>query len=970
MPSLSALLGVGAATLFSVASATKYTPADTYSGSSFFDNFNFVTEEKTNGFVKYVTRDRAEKQGYISYDGGDAVFGVDYQSKLNSADGGDIGRESVRLEGKKEYNKGLFVLDLKHMPGGICGTWPAFWSLGREPWPVKGEIDIIEGVNQNTNNNFVLHTDTQCKVNGKGQTGTQALYDCALDSPSKSTGCGVTDARGSSFGKGFNAAEGGYYVTEWQAEGIKIWFFPRGSQPHSLLSDEPDTTTFGEPAASFQGDCDIEKRFLDQRFIFSNTFCGDWGGNVYAQSGCPMYQGLDGMGSCKKYVAENPEVFKDAYWRVSSFKTYNKRAIVSSSSVAPSSTPSVSSSSVRVSSSSAHASSSSVLASSSSVHVSSSTVAHSSSAFSSSVADSSSATPTPHVSSSVYTSSTPVASSSYPADVSSSVVSSIAISSSVAYSSTVPVSASSAPYDTASSSSVAHDYSSGMSSSALETPYVSSSFSASETPYSHAVSSTMSSVSGSETPYASDSSSVYPSASSSYSVSFDISSVYSYSSSLIASSSETPYPSGSSSSAYPDVSSYPVENKSASSTPVYSTSAPDYSVYPEGAGYSYGDQSTKTLDASSKSSDHPTVSSKIPDYGNGYAVASSKVSEYDVYPTASSKSSQYDSYPVASSSAPPYGQDHSKPSVKSTPVYSDYPGLPSFTPYSSYPAVSSKPSYGDDKKSSDSYQTTTAYETTYIDVCATGYTTITTKVTAIQTPAPYPTTNAYYAPPGFEVTTKYCARGCGSGPATVTVTVPCTKCQATSMPNKPASSAPGIPSKPTDTPNKPTGNIPYTPSQPSKPSIPEDSTSKVTATKIITLTKIPVPNTQYPATQPVASPSVSTVKLPNSDAGKSKSVAPSSLANNGNKPVYPTGSAPAPKPVAPTGSVGGGKPVYPTVISGLGSNVTISYGTTTSKISTPSQTGYKVPEFTGAASAVQVGGVVAGAVAAFAAMMM
>lgn len=86
---------------------------------------------------RYVDRDTAHNKGYISYDGGDAVFGVDYKSKLDSANGGDIGRESVRLEGKKEYNKGLFVLDVKHMPGGICGTWPAFWSLGREPWPVK-----------------------------------------------------------------------------------------------------------------------------------------------------------------------------------------------------------------------------------------------------------------------------------------------------------------------------------------------------------------------------------------------------------------------------------------------------------------------------------------------------------------------------------------------------------------------------------------------------------------------------------------------------------------------------------------------------------------------------------------------------------------------------------------------------------------------------------------------------------------
>jgi hypothetical protein len=53
MPSLSALFGVAAATL-SVASATQYTVQDTYAGSSFFDNFNFGTEEKTNGFVKYA----------------------------------------------------------------------------------------------------------------------------------------------------------------------------------------------------------------------------------------------------------------------------------------------------------------------------------------------------------------------------------------------------------------------------------------------------------------------------------------------------------------------------------------------------------------------------------------------------------------------------------------------------------------------------------------------------------------------------------------------------------------------------------------------------------------------------------------------------------------------------------------------------------------------------------------------------
>jgi hypothetical protein len=312
----------------------------------------------------------------------------------------------------------------------------------------------------------------------------------------------------------------------------------------------------------------------------------------------------------------------------------------------------------------------------------------------------------------------------------------------------------------------------------------------------------------------------------------------------------------------------------------------------------------------------------------------------------------------------------STPGVKSTLVYTDYPELPSFTPlYSTYPAVSSKPSYGDDKKSTDSYKTTTAYETTYVDVCPTGYTTITTKVTAIQTPGPKPTTDAYYAPPGFEVTTKYCAQGCGEGPKTVTVTVPCSKCQATTL----------VPNKPTDVPSKPTGNTPYTPAQPSKPAIPYDSTTKVTATKIVTLTKVPVPESQYYATySSVASASASLIKYPDSDSGKSyansKPVAPTGSAG-GSNPVYPTGSAPASKPVAPTGSVGGGKPVYPTggvpgTVGYPGSNVTISYETATSAKGKPTQTAYKVPEFTGAASSFQVGGAVAGAIAAFAAMMM
>ena len=49
-------------------------------------------------------------------------MGVDH---TNIATGS--GRASVRLTSQKSYNHGLVILDLAHMPGGICGTWPALY---------------------------------------------------------------------------------------------------------------------------------------------------------------------------------------------------------------------------------------------------------------------------------------------------------------------------------------------------------------------------------------------------------------------------------------------------------------------------------------------------------------------------------------------------------------------------------------------------------------------------------------------------------------------------------------------------------------------------------------------------------------------------------------------------------------------------------------------------------------------------
>lgn len=137
MPSPSLFLGVGAIlSLSSCILAAKYELRDSYNGKNWLDAFEFKTHDLNNGFVNYVDERTAKSMGLYQTVGDDIKFGVDATERLNSADGKDTGRKSVRLEGKKDYNQGLFIIDVKSMPAQ-CGLWPAFWSLGREPWPVS-----------------------------------------------------------------------------------------------------------------------------------------------------------------------------------------------------------------------------------------------------------------------------------------------------------------------------------------------------------------------------------------------------------------------------------------------------------------------------------------------------------------------------------------------------------------------------------------------------------------------------------------------------------------------------------------------------------------------------------------------------------------------------------------------------------------------------------------------------------------
>lgn len=124
-------------------------------------------------------------------------------------------RNSVRIQSQFSFNGGLVIMDSVHMPTG-CGTWPAFWTNG-PTWPTTGEIDIVEGVNNYTNNQATIHTGVGCtlpnNVNTLDITGTVVGGTNCAAVQSGNQGCGVRATQTNSFGVPFNNNGGGVFAS-------------------------------------------------------------------------------------------------------------------------------------------------------------------------------------------------------------------------------------------------------------------------------------------------------------------------------------------------------------------------------------------------------------------------------------------------------------------------------------------------------------------------------------------------------------------------------------------------------------------------------------------------------------------------------------------------------------------------------------------------------------------------------------
>jgi len=289
--------------------SSAYTLVEDWEPDNFFDNVGFYNgADPTNGYVYYTTQQQAEEWGYTYVSNNQVYIRADDTSISSGS-----GRGSVRISSNNVYQRGLFIFDVQHMPFG-CGTWPAIWTANLDTWPYGGEIDILEGVNNNDNNQMTLHTAPGCTfpVTQWDESGVPVSGDCGANGGS--SGCAIEDYDSWSYGTNFNNNNGGVWAMQWEASGIYIWLWARDWIPADITAKQPTLENWGTPRGTFpfgEG-CDTSY-FYNHHIIIDLTFCGDWAGSTFA-SQCG--------GDCDSYVQYNPSDFDDAYWVFNSVQVY------------------------------------------------------------------------------------------------------------------------------------------------------------------------------------------------------------------------------------------------------------------------------------------------------------------------------------------------------------------------------------------------------------------------------------------------------------------------------------------------------------------------------------------------------------------------------------------------------------------------------------------------------------------------
>lgn len=361
-------------------------------GSDFFSHYTFydgLDSEGSKGYVNYVSRQKAFDLNIanVSYESisetdvygstsrnsdsfnatasntksshvGDKTEPFIYMSTSPTAEGP---RDSIRLEGLKRFNRGLFIIDIRHMPAG-CGSWPAFWLTDEANWPVNGEFDIVEGVNTQCVAKTALHSTRNCmmddiplgvktgvwdtaqgvpKKNGELDMTKREARDCFVYDPHQwlNQGCVAMSERNDTLGTPLNENGGGVYALEWDPinRHIRSWVFsPHKNVPDNLRESmetaslephervRPDPSQWDLPYAYFSiGDgtnCKAD-HFKNMHLVFNLALCGSVAGNRFFLD-CPELN--EKYGSCDSYIDADTPAMQELYWKIRGVYVYER----------------------------------------------------------------------------------------------------------------------------------------------------------------------------------------------------------------------------------------------------------------------------------------------------------------------------------------------------------------------------------------------------------------------------------------------------------------------------------------------------------------------------------------------------------------------------------------------------------------------------------------------------------------------
>lgn len=348
-------------------------------GEQFFDYYTFYEGRDSvgsNGYNMYVSKEKAQALGImnVSYEKDELdVFSQEPRRTTESKAESFVymgtaptplgPRESIRLEGNRRFNRGLFVIDVRHMPAG-CGQWPAFWLTDEANWPVNGEIDIIEGVNYQSTAKTALHSTKGCVMDDiplgvmtgewdtaqgvpDAKTGIPDMtlrdaIDCFVYNPQQwiNQGCVAMAKENNTIGGPVNENGGGVYALEWDPINghIRSWvFMPHVNVPENLrdairtaaMPEDaqvmPDPDLWSIPYAYYaigEGTNCPASHFRHMRLVLNTAFCGSVSGNRFHLDCKKQAEQFD---TCNDWIKSEPEEMNEAYWKVRGVYVYERQ---------------------------------------------------------------------------------------------------------------------------------------------------------------------------------------------------------------------------------------------------------------------------------------------------------------------------------------------------------------------------------------------------------------------------------------------------------------------------------------------------------------------------------------------------------------------------------------------------------------------------------------------------------------------